>query len=189
MTELLAPAGDIKSFDAALNCGADAIYLGLGNFNARMKAQNFDATTLSDAVKRAHFFGAKVYVTINTILQNREFNSLLSLVKTAIDAKVDAFIVQDLGVVKLLRSCFDGIVLHASTQMGVHNLYGAKLLEEMGISRVVLSRETTLDDIKAIRRGTGLEIECFVQGALCVAFSGECYLSSVEQGASGNRGL
>ena len=189
MTELLAPAGDIKSFDAALNCGADAIYLGLGNFNARMKAQNFDATTLSDAVKRAHFFGAKVYVTVNTILQNREFNSLLSLVKTAIDAKVDAFIVQDLGVVKLLRSCFDGIVLHASTQMGVHNLYGAKLLEEMGISRVVLSRETTLDDIKAIRRGTGLEIECFVQGALCVAFSGECYLSSVEQGASGNRGL
>ncbi len=189
MCELLAPAGDMKSFDAAIACGADAVYLGLGDFNARMKAQNFDAENLREAVKRAHFYGAKVYVTINTILQNAEFNKLISLVKVAVSAKVDAFIVQDIGVVSLLREKFPGIVLHVSTQMGIHDLEGAKQAERMGVKRAVLSRETSLEDIRAIRAGTSLELEYFVQGALCVAFSGECYMSSVEQGASGNRGL
>lgn len=169
--------------------GANAIYLGLSNFNARMKAQNFGGENLRDIVRRAHFFGAKVYVTLNTILQNSEFNDMISLVKEAICAKVDAFLVQDIGVAALLRDAFEGITLHASTQMGIHNLEGAKAAERMGIKRVVLSRETTLEDIRAIRQGTSLELEYFVQGALCVAFSGECYLSSVEQGASGNRGL
>ena len=189
MLELLAPAGDMSALDTAIKCGADAVYLGLDSFNARMRAQNFNADNIGEVVARAHFYGVKVYVTINTILQNNEFNDLISLVKTAVCAKVDAFLVQDLGVAKVLKDTFEGIVLHASTQMGVHNLYGAKVAESMGIKRVVLSREAKLEDIKQIRDNTSLEIEYFVQGALCIAFSGNCYLSSVEQGASGNRGL
>ena len=189
MLELLAPAGDMTAFETALMSGADAVYLGLDDFNARMKAQNFTSENIADVVKRAHFYGAKVYVTINTILQNEEFTRLISLVKSAVCAKVDAFLVQDIGVCKVLKDCFPDICLHASTQMGVHNLFGAQVAKEMGVSRVVLSRETKLEDIKAIKENTDLEIEYFVQGALCIAFSGNCYLSSVEQGASGNRGL
>ncbi len=179
----------MTAFETALMSGADAVYLGLDDFNARMKAQNFTSENIVDVVKRAHFYGAKVYVTINTILQNEEFTRLISLVKSAVCAKVDAFLVQDIGVCKVLKDCFPDICLHASTQMGVHNLYGAKVAKELGVSRVVLSRETKLEDIKAIKENTDLEIEYFVQGALCIAFSGNCYLSSVEQGASGNRGL
>lgn len=179
----------MTAFEAALMSGADAVYLGLDDFNARMKAQNFTSENIADVVKRAHFYGAKVYVTINTILQNEEFTRLISLVKSAVCAKVDAFLVQDIGVCKVLKDCFPDICLHASTQMGVHNLYGAQVAKELGVSRVVLSRETKLEDIKAIKENTDLEIEYFVQGALCIAFSGNCYLSSVEQGASGNRGL
>lgn len=179
----------MTAFETALMSGADAVYLGLDDFNARMKAQNFTSENIADVVKRAHFYGAKVYVTINTILQNEEFTRLISLVKSAVCAKVDAFLVQDIGVCKVLKDCFPDICLHASTQMGVHNLYGAQVAKELGVSRVVLSRETKLEDIKAIKENTDLEIEYFVQGALCIAFSGNCYLSSVEQGASGNRGL
>lgn len=179
----------MTAFEVALMSGADAVYLGLDDFNARMKAQNFTSENIADVVKRAHFYGAKVYVTINTILQNKEFTRLISLVKSAVCAKVDAFLVQDLGMCKVLKDCFPDICLHASTQMGVHNLYGAQVAKELGVSRVVLSRETKLEDIKAIKENTDLEIEYFVQGALCIAFSGNCYLSSVEQGASGNRGL
>lgn len=179
----------MTAFETALMSGADAVYLGLDDFNARMKAQNFTSENIADVVKRAHFYGAKVYVTINTILQNEEFTRLFSLVKSAVCAKVDAFLVQDIGVCKVLKDCFPDICLHASTQMGVHNLYGAQVAKELGVSRVVLSRETKLEDIKAIKENTDLEIEYFVQGALCIAFSGNCYLSSVEQGASGNRGL
>lgn len=189
MLELLAPSGDISAFETAINGGADAVYLGLENFNARMKAQNFTTDNIGDVVAYAHFYGVKVYVTINTILQNNEFNELISLVKVAVDAGIDAFLVQDLGVAKLLFDCFEGIVLHASTQLGVHNLYGAKMAEKLGFKRVVLSRECKIEDIKEIRKHTSLEIEYFVQGALCVAFSGNCYLSSKEQSASGNRGL
>lgn len=179
----------MTAFETALMSGADAVYLGLDDFNARMKAQNFTSENIADVVKRAHFYGAQVYVTINTILQNEEFTRLISLVKSAVCAKVDAFLVQDIGVCKVLKDCFPDICLHASTQMGVHNLFGAQVAKELGVSRVVLSRETKLEDIKAIKENTDLEIEYFVQGALCIAFSGNCYLSSVEQGASGNRGL
>lgn len=189
MLELLAPAGDMSALTTAINSGADAVYLGLDNFNARMRADNFTTDNIAEVVSYAHFYGVKVYVTINTILQNNEFNELILLVKRAVLANVDAFLVQDLGVAKVLKEHFDGIVLHASTQMGVHNLYGAQVAEKMGFKRVVLSRETKLEDIKEIARNTSLEIEYFVQGALCIAFSGNCYLSSIEQGTSGNRGL
>lgn len=179
----------MSALKTAIDSGADAVYLGLDGFNARMRAQNFTAENIGEVVAYAHFYGVKVYVTVNTILQNSEFNSLISLVKSAVEANVDAFLVQDLGVASVLKNNFDGIVLHASTQMGIHNLYGVQVAEKMGIKRVVLSRETKLEDIKEIARNTSLEIEYFVQGALCIAFSGNCYLSSVEQGNSGNRGL
>lgn len=187
--ELLAPAGDKECFDVALNNGADAIYLGLSNFNARQKAQNFDETILKECVQKAHFFGVKVFVTLNSLVKNEEFREMLKAVKMAVGCKVDAFIVQDLGVVYALKKCFPNLNLHASTQLGIHNLQGAKVAEELGFSRIVLSRETKLEDIKAISKNTNLEIEYFVQGALCVAFSGNCYMSSFEYGASGNRGL
>ncbi len=189
MLELLAPAGDLKSFEAAINCGADAVYLGLSDFNARKKAENFSAENFGDIVNKAHFYGVKVYVTVNTLVRDCEMPQLISLVKAAVEARADAFIVQDLGAAQRLKSAFPDIVLHASTQLGIHNLYGARIAEKLGFKRVVLSRETTVDDIRAIRDGTSLEIEFFVQGALCVAFSGNCYLSAVEQNASGNRGL
>lgn len=186
--EVLSPAGNMESFKAALASGADAIYLGLNKFNARMKADNFTTENIRDTIKLAHSTGAKVYITINTLLKDDDFDELINLVNILVQAKADAFIVQDLGVAYVLKSCFKNIVLHASTQMGVHNLEGAKVIEKLGFSRVVLSRETTLEDIKEIRKNTNLEIEYFVQGALCVAFSGNCYLSSVENNASGNEG-
>ncbi len=189
MIELLAPSGDIKSFDTAIACGADAVYLGLKHFNAREKAENFDEQALVECVKKAHFYGVRVYVAINTIVHNHEFNDLFELVKMAIDAKVDAFIVQDLGVCSMLKRAFKNVTVHTSTQMGVHNRFGAQVAQEMGATRVVLSRESKLKDIEEIKKNTKLEIEHFVQGALCVCFSGNCYLSAVEQDASGNRGL
>ncbi len=175
--------------NAAVACGADAVYLGLEGFNARMKADNFNSSDIAKHIKRAHFFGVKVYVTVNTILQNQEFKPLLDMVKAAVLAKADAFIVQDVGVALVLKKAFPNIRLHASTQLGVHNAEGAKMAEKLGFCRVVLSRETTLEDIKQIRANCSLELEFFVHGALCVAFSGNCYLSAAECGASGNRGL
>ena len=186
--EVLSPAGNAECFSAALENGADAIYLGLSSFNARMKAQNFSAENIREYVSKAHLFGVKIYVTINTLLTDDDFDELINMVKFLIEAKVDAFIVQDLGVAHVLKNAFSGIVLHASTQMGIHNLYGAKVAEELGFSRIVLSRETKLEDIKLIKENTNLEIEYFVQGALCVAFSGNCYYSSLEKGLSGNEG-
>lgn len=186
--EVLSPAGNLDSFKAALSSGADAVYLGLDKFNARMKADNFNSENIRDAIKLAHSIGVKVYITLNTLLTDDDFDEMINLVDILTTAKADAFIVQDLGVAYVLKNCFKNIVIHASTQMGIHNLEGAKVAEKLGFSRIVLSRETTLEDIKEIKNNTNLEIEYFVQGALCVAFSGNCYLSSVENNASGNEG-
>ena len=186
--EILSPAGSPDCFLSALNSGADAIYLGLGSFNARMKAENFSKENIREYIKLAHSHSVKVYITINTLLNDDDFDELISLVDFLTQAKADAFIVQDLGVAYVLKNCFKDIVFHASTQMGIHNLEGALVAEKLGFSRVVLSRETTIEDIKEIHQNTNLEIEYFIQGALCVAFSGNCYLSSLEHNASGNEG-
>ena len=186
--ELLAPVGDLKSFYAAVYNGADAVYLGLQNFNARMKADNFNVDNIAEIVEFAHIYHVKVYVTINILIQDSEVDEFLATVRACVRAKVDAFIIQDLGMAQLLLAQFPNIVLHASTQMGIHNLAGAKVLEQLGFKRVVLARETKLEDIKLIKTHTKLEIEYFAQGALCVAFSGNCYLSSIKNGNSGNRG-
>lgn len=186
--ELLAPVGNWGMLKTAINNGADAVYLGLQNFNARMSADNFNSENIFECVRLCHSFGVRVFVTLNTLANNTEMAEVLETVKVATAAKVDAFIVQDFGIVNVLKNCFEGIELHASTQMGIHNLEGAKLAESLGIKRIVLSRETKLEDIKEIHENTNLELEFFVQGALCVAFSGNCYFSSFALNESGNRG-
>ena len=186
--ELLAPAGNLESFYAAINAGADAIYLGLDDFNARIKADNFSVDNIKNIVDFAHLRSVKVYITINIIIKDYEYDKLLIMIKKTMEANVDAYLVQDLGVANFLISHFPTINLHASTQMGIHNLYGAQVVEKLGFTRIVLSRETKLEDIKLIKENTSLEIEYFVQGALCVSFSGNCYMSSFSTLNSGNRG-
>ncbi|MCH5180681.1 MAG: U32 family peptidase [Erysipelotrichales bacterium] len=186
--ELLAPAGNMEAFKAAINNGADAVYLGLNNFNARMKADNFTIENIRNIVEYAHLFSVKVYLTINIILKDEEIDEFLYMIDKCVEAKVDAYIVQDFGVAYLLKNRYKNICLHASTQMGIHNLLGAKVAEKFGFKRIILSRETTLKDIKNIKDNTNLEIEFFVQGALCVGFSGNCYISSFLSNESGNRG-
>ncbi|MEG1752169.1 MAG: U32 family peptidase [Clostridia bacterium] len=186
--EVLAPAGNFENLEIAINSGANAIYFGVKNFNARAKANNFELNDLKQIVKFAHLHHVKMFMTLNILIKNEEIEDVIKVVDKALECKVDAFIVQDIGLATLLLSAYDNIVLHASTQMGVHNLAGAKILQNLGFKRVILSRETSLEEIKLIKKHTNLEIEYFVHGALCVAFSGNCYLSSLCFGESGNRG-
>lgn len=187
-TELLAPAGDIEAGYAALYYGADAVYLGLQKFSARATATNFDAETLADFTGYAHALGRKVYVTVNTILQTREMPDLIQTLNACVVAGVDAVIVQDLGVARVIKKSYPELVLHASTQMAVHNLAGALALKEAGFERVVLARELTFDEIRQIKENAGVEIEVFVHGALCYSYSGLCLFSSLTTGKSANRG-
>lgn len=186
--ELLSPAGNFESLKLAIFNGADAVYLGLEGYNARGGIENFTAENLPPAVAFAHLYNVKVYLTLNTLIKDEEFDEVIKQVKFALQSKVDAFIVQDIGLAFYLRQHFSNIELHASTQMGINNLEGALALKNLGFSRVVLARETPLSEIKRIKTSTDLEIEYFVQGALCVSFSGNCYLCSLLANASGNRG-
>ena len=188
MTELLAPAGNLTSLKAAIASGADAVYLGLSAFNARIKADNFTEENIAETVKYCHVFGVKVYITVNISVKNDELSAVESLITACKNADADAFIVTDLAVVDIIKNIAPHIPMHASTQMGICNLAAAKYAESLGFSRVVLAREATLNEIRAIKNNTSLEIEYFVHGALCVAFSGKCLLSSVTNGGSGNRG-
>lgn len=186
--EILAPCGDGESFFAAINNGADAIYLGLGDFNARAKSTFFNTENIREYIKIAHIFGVKVYITTNTLLKDNEIPAFMEFARKCVSARADAFIVQDLAVARLLRDAFDNVEIHASTQMGINNVAGAIMAKNLGFSRIVLARETKLEDIIAIKKATNLEIEYFVQGALCVSYSGNCYFSQYEFGKSGNRG-
>ena len=186
--EILAPAGDFESLKVAVYNGANAVYFGLPKFNARAKATNISLENLSEAVNFCHLYNVKVYLTVNTLVSDEEMEEVLDMVKEAYTKHVDAFIIQDLGLAKVLREHIPDIELHASTQMGIHNLEGALIVESLGFKRVVLSREVTLNDINLIKSWTNLEIEYFVQGALCVAFSGNCYFSALKFNQSGNRG-
>lgn len=186
--ELLAPAGDVYSLKAAISAGADAVYLGLEKLNARAKANNFSSTEIAKWVEYCHLRGVKVYVAVNTIIKEKELGEVEELLEICNLAHVDALIVQDLALTQLARCHAPNCELHASTQMGIHNLDGARAAKKLGFTRIVLSRETTLDDIKDIKQNIDIEIEYFVHGALCVAFSGNCYFSSTLTGCSGNRG-
>ena len=187
MMQVVAPAGSFSALRSAVNAGADAVYLGLPQFGARAKAENFGRETLRAAVEYAHFFGTEVFVTLNTLIKDSEMSEALELARFACDCGVDAAIVQDLRFIKSLKKNLPKLTLHASTQMGIHNEEGALALRDLGIKRAVLARETLPQDIEKIKR-TGLEIEFFVQGALCVCFSGNCYFSSLASSYSGNRG-
>ena len=186
--EILAPAGNFQSLQRAVMCGADAVYLGLNKFNARAKAGNFSVEELSAAVAFCRLFGVKVYVTFNTLYKAGEYDDVLACIKQCHNCGVNAIILQDFALVSRIKSTMPDIVLHLSTQAGVHNLEGALAAERLGFTRVILSREALLSDIKRIKENTSLEIEAFVQGALCVSFSGNCYFSSLVSGYSGNRG-
>lgn len=187
MTEILAPAGGKEQLAAALRSGADAVYFGIKSFNARRNAENFDS--VFSPVKYCHERGAKAYVTVNTLFSDHETDRLIDLAREIADSGADGVIVQDLGAVKIFKECVPSLPLHASTQLTVHDLYGAKQLEQMGFSRVVLSRELSLKEIEYISKNTFLEIEVFIHGALCMSVSGCCYLSSMLGGRSGNRGM
>ena len=186
--ELLSPVGNFESLKCAVYNGANAVYLGLNNFNARNNIDNFSFDNLSQAVNFAHLYNVKVYLTLNTLAGDDEFSEILEYVKKALSCKVDAFIIQDIGLAYFLRQNFPFIELHASTQMGINNLEGIENIKDLNFSRVVLARETPLTEIKRIKDGSNVEIEYFIQGALCVSFSGNCYLCSLLANASGNRG-
>lgn len=187
-TELLAPAGDKEAAYSALYFGADAIYLGLKHFSARAEAVNFDRSDLDEITAYAHHLGKKVYVAINTLMQEDELPQLMESLHMCSDCHVDAVIVQDLGVARLVKRCFPSLALHASTQMAVHNLAGALALKKQGFERVVLAREFSLNEILHIKEKAGVEIEVFIHGALCYSYSGLCLFSSLTTARSANRG-
>ncbi len=186
MLEILAPAGNMECANAAINNGANAIYLGLGNFSARNGAENFDVSAFQEIVQKAHLYGVKVYVAMNTIVKNIELPAFFSSLIEAWNVGADAIILQDIFLGKIIHKEYPEIILHLSTQAGVCTLEGAKIAKEYGFSRVILARETPLSEIKKITKF--IETEVFVQGALCTAFSGQCYFSSFAGGNSGNRG-
>ena len=188
MLELLAPAGSMEALKAAVQNGADAVYLGCGTFNARQSAKNFTPQTLAEAVKYCHVRGVKVHLTLNTLVSDREMPEVVELIRHAATVGVDAFIVQDLSVVQLCRQIAPKVDVHGSTQLTVHSLPGVMLCAAMGMSRVVLSRELNRDEIRYICEHSPVEIEVFGHGALCMSYSGQCYMSSVIGGRSGNRG-
>ena len=188
MLELLAPAGSMEALRAAVQNGANAVYLGSGMFNARQGAKNFTPQMLTEAVKYCHVRGVAVHLTLNTLVSDKETNDLCELFRRASDAGVDAFIVQDLGVIQLCRQIAPHIPLHGSTQMTVHNLPGVLLCAAWGMTRVVLSRELSREEIRYICANSPIEIEVFGHGALCMSYSGQCYLSAAIGGRSGNRG-
>ena len=186
--ELLAPAGSMESLISAINRGADAIYLGGSKFSARAYASNFDNETMEKAVDYAHTYGVKVYVTVNTLIKENEFQEAVDYIGVLYKIGVDALIIQDVGLAKRIREVYPDFELHASTQMSIHNGEGALFFRENGFFRIVLSRELTLDEIKYISKDLGIETEIFVHGALCVCYSGQCLMSSLIGGRSGNRG-
>jgi putative protease len=186
--ELLSPAGSLEAFFAAMESGADAVYTGLKDFSARAKAKNFTLHELERMTGYAHARQRKLYVTLNTLVKERELPALAETLSALEAMAVDGIILQDLAVWRLARRHFPGLELHASTQMTVHNAAGVRMLERMGFTRAVLARELSLAEIAAIRARTSLELEHFIHGALCFSFSGQCYFSSWLGGKSGNRG-
>ena len=187
--ELLSPAGDFMTAIAAFDAGADAVYCGLDNHSARAFAANFSVRELRELIRVAHSRGKKVYVAFNTVIDECDMENAIDELASLADARPDALIVQDLGVARICRNHFPELELHASTQLVAHNLEGVMALGRLGFSRVVLSRELSLEEIAAIAKRCGnIELECFIHGALCYSISGLCLFSAIEKGRSGNRG-
>ena len=186
--ELLAPAGNPECALAAIDAGADAVYCGLGRFNARCRAENFDNGKLGALIDFMHSKGKKLYLTFNTLLFEDELEAAGEMLSDLVQLAPDALIVHDPGVIEMVKKYFPSLTLHASTQMGIHNSSGVKALADMGIQRVILERQIPLDELEKIVRRSPIEIEVFVHGSLCCSLSGRCLLSAELCGGSGNRG-
>ena len=188
LPELLSPAGSMESIYAAVNNGCDAIYVGGKQFSARQYANNFSIEELEQACDYCHLRGIKLYVTVNTLYKQKELENLLKYIKQLYEIGVDALILQDIGTAELIKKYFPDMPLHASTQLTTNHLKDVDFLYQQGFSKIVLSRELNLNEIKYISENTAAEIEVFVHGALCVCYSGQCIMSSMLGGRSGNRG-
>lgn len=186
--ELLAPAGNYEAFIGAVNAGADAVYLGGEKFGARAYADNFSSEEICRALQTAHFMGRKIYLTVNTLLKETEFEELYDYIHPFYEAGLDGVIVQDLGVFCYIRDHFKDLPLHASTQMTLTGVRGAAFLKTQGAVRIVPARELSLEEVRRIKEQTNMEIECFIHGAMCYCYSGQCLFSSILGGRSGNRG-
>ena len=186
--ELLSPVGDFECLKAAVQNGADSVYFGASNFNARASATNFDLTNLKEAICYAKLRGVNTHLTLNTLIKDSEFEDAVLLAKKAYEFGIDAIIVQDLGLARYLIKNFPKLPIHASTQMTIHNLEGVLEAEKLGFKRAVLSRELSLEEIEYICNNSDIEIETFIHGALCISYSGQCLFSSMVGGRSGNRG-
>lgn len=186
--ELLAPAGNYEALTGAVMAGADAVYLGGELFGARAYADNFTQEEICTGIRFAHVFNRKIYLTVNTLVKEKEFDSLYYFLLPFYDAGLDGVIIQDLGVFKFIKEHFPGLALHISTQMTVTGVRGARLLKAEGAARVVPARELSLEEMKSIRKEAGIEVEAFIHGAMCYCYSGQCLFSSILGGRSGNRG-
>ncbi len=187
--ELLAPAGSYESMTAAVAAGADAIYLGGQLFGARAYAQNLDMEQLKRAIAYVHLHKKALYLTVNTLLKEEELEEkLYSYLLPLYQEGLDAVIVQDIGVLALVHESFPKLPIHASTQMSLMGAYGARMMKEMGVTRIVTARELSLEEIRTIHDTVDIEIESFIHGALCYSYSGQCLFSSIVGGRSGNRG-
>ncbi len=186
--EILAPAGSWECLEAAISAGADAIYIGGSRFGARAHADNLDEKRMLEAIDYVHLHGRKLYMTINTLFKQKELMELCDYIKPYYEQGLDAVIVQDIGAMSLIRKAFPDMALHVSTQATVTNAIGAQLFGKIGAERIVPARELSLEEIREMKKKTGLEIECFVHGALCYCYSGQCLMSSMSGGRSGNRG-
>lgn len=187
--KIVAPAGNMERFYSAISATADEIYLGLKGFGARRNAENFTVEELKKAIDYAHLRGSRIFLTLNTIMTNREIELLYPTLKDLYNYGLDAIIVQDIGYAEYLHKNFPSIELHGSTQMTVANYYEINYLKELGFKRIVLPRELSFEEIKEIKKHTDIELEVFVSGSLCISFSGNCYMSSFIGGRSGNRGM
>lgn len=185
--ELLSPAGDFNCVRAAVQNGADAIYVGASSYSARASASNFTIEELKQVIEYAHVRDVKVHLALNTLIKNNEFFDAISIAEKAYEYGIDAIIVQDLGLALKLIKYFPKLPIHASTQMTINNLNGVKSLERLGFKRIVLAREVSLQEIEHICRNSEVEIETFIHGALCISYSGQCLMSSMIGGRSANR--
>jgi len=188
MPELLAPVGNMECLKAAINAGCDAVYLAGRNFGARSFAGNFSNEELIDAINISHLYGVKVYVTVNTLVYDIEVDRFLNYIDFLHKNNADAVIMQDIGMIDLVRKTYPNLEIHASTQLHIHNLEGVKFCGELGLKRVVLARETPIELIEEIKNNTDLELEIFIHGALCMSYSGQCLISALIGNRSGNRG-
>jgi len=186
--EILAPAGGKEALLAGISAGADAFYIGGTKFGARAYADNPSQDELLELIDLVHLYDKKIYLTLNTLLKEDEFSEMLSFLTPLYKAGLDAVIVQDLGVLKVVRECFPQLSIHASTQMSITSRFGASFLKDQGVERIVPARELSLEELLRIKKETDIELECFVHGAMCYAYSGQCLFSSLLGGRSGNRG-